>query len=188
MQRRRYMKAVITSLVVALGMVAVAIPSFAQEATITDTGSGLRPAANAGTTAAAPATVTVQRIKKSRRVAYMMAKYEWLDKVAAANPQVLEAICERPGAARLLAQHRRIAQMADTDHYLCRRITRWKGATNELIHNREAAHVINLDPEGIYYAIDRDPHVATVLASHVRFDEMMEFNPDLGRVMDVHMH
>jgi hypothetical protein len=183
MQRRRYMKAVITSLVVALGVVAIATPAMAQ-----DSGSALRPAADTGTPAAAPPTVTVQRIRKSRRMAYQMAKYEWLDKVAAANPQVLEAICERPGAARLLAQHRHIAAMADADHYLCRRITRWKYATNQLIHNPQAAHVINLDPEGIYYAIDRDPHVATVLASHVRFDEMMEFNPDLARVMDQHMH
>lgn len=191
MQRRRYSKAVITTLFVALGVVAIPSPALAEADITTDAGTALRPAAEAVTTttaAPAPHTVTVQKIRKSRRIAYMMAKYEWLDKVAAANPQVLEAICERPGAARLLAQHRHIDAMADADHYLCRRITRWKDAATQLALNPKAPHVINLDPEGIYYAIDRDPHIGTLLASHVRFDEMLEFNPDLGRVMDQHMH
>jgi hypothetical protein len=133
-------------------------------------------------------SVTAAKIRKSRRIAYTMAKYEWLDKVAASNPEVLEAICERSGAARILAQHRHLDKMADVDHYLCRRITRWKNATNQLIKNPKAAHVINLDPEGIYYAIDRDPHVGTVLSTHVRFDEMLEFDPQLGHVLDQHMH
>lgn len=199
MQRRRYNQVLITSLIAALNMVAFA-PAFAQSDTTTDNGTPLRgPAAtppSAMTTepsVAVPAdpplhSVTAQKIRKSRRLAYVMAKYHWLDKVAASNPEVLAAICERPGAARILAQHRHIDAMADVDHYLCRRITRWKGATNKLIRNPKAAHVINLDPEGIYYAIDRDPHVGTVLALHVRFDEMLEFDPQLGHVLDQHMH
>jgi hypothetical protein len=189
MQRRRYTNPVITSLIVALGMVALASPAFAQVDATLDAGSQLRPAADTGVAVStAPATVTVAKIKKSRRIAYMMAKYAWLDKVAESNPQVLEAICERPGAAKLLAQHRHIDAMADADHYLCRRLTRWKSAADQLVRNPKAPHVINLDPEGIYYAIDRDPHIGTLLASHIRFDEMLEFNPDLGRVMDQHMH
>jgi hypothetical protein len=193
MQRRRYSQILITSLITALNMVALA-PAFAQDGTSgTTTGesTSLRGPASTPSGASADSTVhsvTAAKIRKSRRIAYVMAKYEWLDKVAASNPEVLEAICERSGAARILAQHRHIDKMADADHYLCRRITRWKDATNQLIRNPKAAHVINLDPEGIYYAIDRDPHVGTVLASHVRFDEMLEFDPQLGHVLDQHMH
>jgi hypothetical protein len=182
------------ALVPAIGFAADADPDTTTGAVTPLRGPAATPATTTTTTTTAVSgdgslhTVTAHKIRKSRRIAFAMAKYEWLDKVAASNPEVLEAICERPGPARVLAQHRHLDKMADADHYLCRRITRWKDATNQLIRNPKAAHVINLDPEGIYFAIDRDPHVGTVLATHVRFDEMLEFDPQLGHVMDVHMH
>lgn len=186
MQRRRYSIGLLGSLLVALAAVATPTPALAQDST-TNTGTSLRGPAETAQNAAPP-TVTAARIRKSRRVAYMMARYEWLDKVAEANPQILAAICERSGPARILAQHRHIDKLAEADHYLCRRLTRWRAATDRLIRNPKCDRVIALDPQGIYYAIDRDPHVATVLASHVRFDEMMMSNPDLGRVIAAHSY
>jgi hypothetical protein len=186
MQRRRYSKGLLGSLLLALAAVASTIPAVAQDAT-TGGGTSLRGPSEAPTTTA-PAAVSADKIRKSRRVAYMMARYEWLDKVAEADPLIIAAICERPGPARILAQHRHIDKLAEADHYLCRRLTRWKGAAEQLVRNMKCDRVIALDPEGIYYAMDRDPHIATVLAGHVRFDEMMMTNPDLGRAIAQHSY
>lgn len=185
MQRRRYEATSLVSLVASL-MVATGLPSFADDASSNPT---LRPAAVDGSSNALADTRDLPaRIRKSYRLAYVMAKYEWLDKISAADPRVLAAICERPGPAAVLARHRHIDKLAASDHYLCRRLTRWKRATDNLVHNPKADQVINLDPQGIYFAIDRDPHVATLLASHTMFDNMVTSNPDLARAFDQHMH
>lgn len=184
MQRRRYGAVSITSLVASL-VVACNLPALADDNSDTST---LRPAAPTAVAATTAGTGDLpEKIRKSWRVAYMMARYEWLDQVAAANPRVLEAICSRPGPAKRLAKHKHLDKLADADHYLCRRITRWKSATNQLVLNPKADHVITLDPQGIYYAIDRDPHIATMLARHRSFDNMAVQNPDLVRQIDQHV-
>jgi hypothetical protein len=182
-------------------MVACTVPVSAQDATtgttIADT-TGLRPAvpvqhmvAAAPVSTAPPNTTGAidleGKIRKSGAIAAQMARYEWLDKVADANPRVLAAICQHEKSARLLAQHRHIAELAEADHYLCRRITRFKRAAVMLVENPHCDKVIALDPEGIYYAIARDPHLARTLSSHRMFDQMVDQNPDLARVIMEHM-
>ena len=127
------------------------------------------------------------KIRKDRYIAYRLAKYRWLDKAAAYNPKIIAAICAHSGPAKLLAKHPHLAAIADADHYLCRRLTRWKGATQKLIRNPGCGHVIGLDPEGIYSAIATYPQVARLLARDPQFEEMMAANPDLGRVIAQHM-
>lgn len=132
-------------------------------------------------------TPSPERIRRDKWIAYRLTKYVWLDKAAAADPRILAAICEHPGPAKKLAQHRHLAALADADHYLCRRLTRWQGATEKLIRNKECDHVIALDPEGIYFAMDRNPSVARLLARDPQFCEMIDQNPDLGRAISQHM-
>lgn len=126
-------------------------------------------------------------IRKDRGTAYRMAKDPWLYKTAAADPSILAAICEHSGAARLLAKNRHLGDLAESDHYLCRRLTQWHGATYALIKNPQADRVIVLDPEGIYRAIQRDPHVAHVLAKNIMFNQMIVENPELGKFIANHM-
>lgn len=190
MARRRRFGATHLGTLVALGMVALMSPANAQDATTgTTTGTGaLRPSApissNTVITTSGP---TAEKIRKSRRIATQMAKYEFLQQVAEANPQVLAAICMHAGPARILARHRHLDKLADADHYLCRRLTRFRRATDVLIQNPHVDRVIQLDPEGIYIAIARDPGVARILTSHRMFDEMVNQNPDLARVIAQHM-
>jgi len=134
-----------------------------------------------------PDAIPPEKIKTDIFVAYGLAKAPWLDKAAAADPSIVEAICQFPGPAKLLARHRHLAEIAEADHYLCRRLTRWKGATGVLIRNRHADQVIRLDPEGIYRAIDRDPGVASALTKHIMFNQMIVDTPDLGRVIAEHI-
>jgi hypothetical protein len=49
-------------------------------------------------------------------------------------------------------------------------------------------HVITLDPEGIYRAIRRDPHIAYVLSKNPTFADMIDANPDLGDYIAHHMY
>ncbi len=134
-----------------------------------------------------PAVASPERIKKDKWIAYRLANYVWLDRAAQADPRILAAICEHPGPAKKLAQHRHLDRLADADHYLCRRLTRWHDATQKLIRNKYCDHVIALDPEGIYFAIERDPAVARLLARDPMFNQMVDLNPDLGRVIAQHM-
>jgi hypothetical protein len=129
-----------------------------------------------------------QQIKKDRWIAYRMAHSYWLDKAAAANPRILAAICAHPGPAKALAQHRHLAELADADHYLCRRLARWPQSLQKMIRNPDCEHVIQLDPEGIYNAIDGNPQVARLLARDPMFQDMIDANPALGKVMTQHMH
>lgn len=124
---------------------------------------------------------TLDRLRKDGTVAKRMARYHWLDKIALAQPEVIEAITNHSAAARILASHPRIAEIAEADHYLCRRITKWKSAARILAANTGVRNVVTLDPEGIYRAIRRDRKVARILAKNPRFDQMIAENPDLGR-------
>lgn len=124
---------------------------------------------------------TLDRVRKDGKVAKRMARYHWLDKIALAQPEVIEAITNHRGAAKILASHPRIGEIAEADHYLCRRITKWKSAARVLAANTGVRNVITLDPEGIYRAIRRDRKVARILAKNPRFDQMIAENPDLGR-------
>ncbi len=127
------------------------------------------------------------KIKVDRLIAYRLARDPWLYKSAAADPSVLESICKYAGAAKLLAKNRHIGDLAESDHYLCRRLTRWRGATLELVKNPQADRVIALDPEGIYRAIDLHPSIAYTLAKNIMFHQMITENPDLGKFIASHM-
>ena len=128
-----------------------------------------------------------EKIRRDRWIAYRLANYRWLDRAAAYNPRIIAAITAHSGPARILAEHPHLAAIADADHYVCRRLCRWKGATQKLIRNKSALHVISLDPEGIYEAIRTKPQVARLLARDPRFADMIANNPDLGRVITDHM-
>src|SRR5215470_1313631 len=84
------------------------------------------------------------KLKRDQWTAYRLARDPWLYKTAAADPSLIEVICEHPGPAKLLAKNRHLGDVADTDHYLCRRLTQWRGATWALIKNREADRVVML--------------------------------------------
>jgi hypothetical protein len=121
------------------------------------------------------------KVRRDLLTAYRLAKDPWLDKMVMADPSLVEKICAFPGPARLVAKHRRIAQIAEADHYLCRRLTQWRGATLALTKNPNADKVIYYDPEGIYRAINRNPRYARFLARLNMFNQMVVQDPDLGR-------
>jgi hypothetical protein len=127
------------------------------------------------------------RIRKSHWLAYQLASYEWLDKVAEADPSILAAICSHPGPARVLAGNRHLNKLAAADHLLCRRICRWRRAADVLVRAPYADVVIGLDPEGFVMAMDRDPAYAKVISSHRMFYDMIDKDPDLGRQIAEHI-
>ncbi len=138
-------------------------------------------------TAVIKPAVTSARVRKDWRIAYRLASDPWLYKAAASDPAIIAAICEHPGAAKRLAKNRHIGELAECDHYLCRRLTRWSGSTWALVRNPQADKVIALDPEGIYRAIDKNPSVAHALSKNIMFNQMISENPDLGKVIAIHM-
>ncbi|MDZ4835977.1 MAG: hypothetical protein SGJ27_19530 [Candidatus Melainabacteria bacterium] len=129
----------------------------------------------------------VLRVRTDRKAAKRLAKYHWLDKAAAANPQVIEAITMYSGAAKLLAKHPRLSEIADADHYVCRRITKWKSAARVLAANGEVKEVAAFDPEGLYVAIKKDRKIVRILSRNPIFDQMIVENPDLARVISKYM-
>lgn len=130
----------------------------------------------------------VEKIRKDKWTAYKMAKVIWLDKVAQANPQIIEAICSHPGAAKILAQHRHLDKIAEADHYLCRRLCRWRGATEKLLRNKYCDKVIALDPQGMYLDLKNHPKDARLLTKSTMFNQMIDENPDLGKELSKHMY
>ena len=130
---------------------------------------------------------TAHKVKADMWIAYRMARDPWIDKACAADPRLVAAICAHPGPAKLLAKHHHVAAISEADPFFCRRLTRWKGATWALIKNRFAEKVITRDPQGIYWAIDRNPKVARVLAKNLMFNQMVVENPDLGKFVSRHM-
>jgi hypothetical protein len=127
------------------------------------------------------------RLRKDKKAAKRLAKYHWLDKVADANPQVIEAITIHKSAAKILAKHPRLSEIAEADHYVCRRITKWKPAARVLAANGEVKEVAMLDPEGIYSAIAKDKKIIRILSRNPIFDQMIVDNPDLGRIIAKYM-
>lgn len=130
---------------------------------------------------------TLGRIRSDGRLAKRLAKYHWLDKMVAANPEISEAVNNHRRAAMILAEHPRITEIAEADPYLCRRITKWKGAARRLAANPNARYVISRDPEGIYRAIRRDKKISEILSKNPVFDQMIVDNPELGRVISHYM-
>lgn len=132
-------------------------------------------------------TNTLDRIRVDGRTAKRLAKSHWLDKMVTANPELSEAITNHRRAAMILADHKRIGAIADGDPYLCRRITKWKGAARRLAANPNARNVLYRDPEGIYRAIRRDKKIIRILSKNPQIEEMIIDNPELGRVISHYM-
>lgn len=126
-------------------------------------------------------------VRSDRRTAVQLAKYHWLDKVAASDPGIVAAITTHYTAALELAKHPRIGEIAEADHYLCRRLTKWKTVARRLAKNGEADKVVALDPEGMYRAIRRDRATARRLVKNPMFDQMVYDNPDLGKLVAAYM-
>lgn len=126
-------------------------------------------------------TVSAGKIRHDKATAVRMANYRWLDKMAAADPGLVAAICTYEKAAKLLANHPHLDKIAEADHYTCRRITKWKSAARILTANPKALEVVTLDPEGIYRAIKADRTIARRLSKNFFFDQMIVQNPDLGK-------
>lgn len=116
-----------------------------------------------------------------------MASYHWLDRAAQANPQLIESITDYHSAALILVKHPRLGDIAEADHYLCRRLTRWKDVARKLAVSPQADRVIACDPEGIYRAVKNDRSVAKLLARNPMFHRMIGENPDLGRLLSTYM-
>src|SRR5689334_97956 len=68
-------------------------------------------------------SIRPNRIRRDRSAAIAMAKYHWLDRAAMSNPDLIESITDFHAAAMLLAKHPRLGEIAEADHYLCRRLT-----------------------------------------------------------------
>jgi hypothetical protein len=124
---------------------------------------------------------TLNRLRSDSTFAKRLARYGWLEKSAAANPAIIEAITNHRSAAKILARHPHIAEIAQADPYVCRRISKWPSAARILAANGNAAKAISRDPEGIYRAIRKDRRVARILAKNPMFDQMVYDNPDLGQ-------
>ena len=135
-------------------------------------------------------TVIEKNKKRERsdfRSACKMAKYHWLDKAVEADPSLVESICNHYTAARILAKHPRLGEIAKYDHYTCRRLTKWKSVARIMAKNGECEKVIAYDPEGIYLAIKRDRRLAKLISKNPMFDQMISENPDLGRLISLYM-
>lgn len=127
------------------------------------------------------------KIKRDRWIAYRLAKYNWLDKVAEADPSIIEAIASHRGPAKVLAEHRHLDRIAAADHYLCRRLTRWNGATDALIKNPHFDVVAGYDPAGIYYAMNRRPLIARRIAKVDTFNLLPDQDRGFNREMSLHI-
>ncbi len=131
--------------------------------------------------------VSAKTIRSDVSTAKKMAKYRWLDKMVAADPTLVAAICTHAASARLLAAHPHLDKIAEADHYTCRRITKWGSAAKVLAKNPKALSVVTFDPEGLYRAIKRDRSIAKKLTKNPYFDQMIVENPDLGKMLSQYM-
>jgi len=132
-------------------------------------------------------SASTRKVKTDRWTALRLANDRWFDRTALADPSIVAAVCAHSLAAQALALHPHLGNIAEADHYLCRRLTRWKKATRNLLTNPQASVVIGLDPEGIYRAIEKDPKVGRILSKNVFFDQMVADNPDLGKFIALHI-
>ncbi|HEY9712386.1 MAG TPA: hypothetical protein V6C72_02885 [Chroococcales cyanobacterium] len=129
----------------------------------------------------------ITRLRKNCGMAKRMARYHWLDKAAAANPLIVQSICNFHSAAAILAKHPRLGDIAEQDHYLCRRLTRWKDVARTLAQNPQAERVVSLDPQGTYTAVKHDKKFGKALAKNPMFDQMIDENPELAKVFAQYM-
>jgi hypothetical protein len=169
----------------------VTTPTSQATTTVTQTTSTVQ---QATTPTAQPAATTVKSKKYKRerhrwdfRTARRLAKDHWLDKAVEANPALVEGICSHYTAALILAKHPRLGEVAQWDHYTCRRLTKWKTVARILAKNGECYKVVALDPEGVYRAVRRDKMFAKLLTTNPMYDQMIYDNPDLGRLMATFM-
>ncbi len=132
-------------------------------------------------------SIRPNRVRRNRSAANAIAKYHWLDRAAQADPQLIESITDYHSAAKILVTHRRLGEIAEADHYLCRRLTRWKDVARKLAANPQADRVIGLDPEGIYRAIKNDRRLPKILARNPMYYRMIGENPDLGKILSTYM-
>lgn len=152
------------------------------------TGGALADDTTSGATTLQPQSVPrAEKIRKSSTIAGQLAKAEWLDKAAEADPAIIASICAHSSTATILARHKHLGAIAQIDPYVCRRITRWDRATEVLLRNPDLDEVVKKDPQGIYNAIIRRPSYARLIAGHEKFYTMVDNNPDLGRVISEHM-
>jgi hypothetical protein len=128
-----------------------------------------------------------ERIRKDEKLAKRLAKSHWLEKAAAEDPEIIAAITQYSGSAKILARHPRLGHIAEYDHYLCRQLTKWKGASRVLAKNPQAQGVVYYDPEGIYRAIKADKGTARRLSRNTEFAQMVIDNPDLAKVLAGYM-
>lgn len=142
---------------------------------------------NALPASASTGEITPERIKKDYWIAFRLAKYPYLDKVAEADPRIIAAICTHPFPARQLAMHRRIDKIAAADHYLCRRLTQWEGSTQKLIRNPMADVVIAYDPQGMVFAMNRKPEYARLIAKLPMFNNLADLQRGFPNEMAKHI-
>ena len=128
-----------------------------------------------------------ERIRKDEKLANRLARSHWLEKAVAEDPEIIAAITQYSGSAKILAKHPRLGHIAEYDHYLCRQLTKWKGASRALANNPQAQAVLYYDPEGIYRAIKVDRGTARRLSRNTEFAQMVIDNPDLARVLASYM-
>lgn len=175
-RRSSFLKAVL--------LIAPVLISFTLAARADDSNNQLRPGLGPNNSTK---SIRPNRIRRDRKAANAMARYHWLDRAAMANPQLIESIADFHSASMLLAQHPRLGEIAEADHYLCRRLTRWKDVARKLAVNPECDRVIARDPEGIYRAIKNDRSLARILARNPMFHRMIGENPDLGKLLSTYM-
>jgi hypothetical protein len=128
-----------------------------------------------------------EKFKKDWWIGQRLVDDVWLDRIVISDPGMVADLCNRPATAVKLAKHRHLGEIAKANHNTCRYITQWRDAARALVMNRECDIVITYDPEGIYRAIKRDPFLARMLVKHPMINEMIDDNPELGRVIARHM-
>lgn len=174
-----FVRVVVASLAIALG----------PQSAYGDTPLPLKPALPLSTsnTIDAPQMLKAERVRKDVGCAKRLAQYRWVDRMAMADPSIVAAICSYSASAKLLAKHPHIGNIAEADHYFCRRLTKWRGAARALVSNPEAYKVIARDPEGIYRAIKNDRSIAKILSKNMHYEQMIVENPELGKVLARYM-
>lgn len=128
-----------------------------------------------------------KKILLDKKSATQLASYHWLDKAALANPEIIEAITRYRHASAILAKHPRLGDIAEADHNLCHRLTKWRSVAMILSNNAQADRVISIDPNSMYDAIERYPKVIRNLAKNPSFYQILDDNPEIGRVIAKHM-
>lgn len=147
----------------------------------------LKPAIKSTGGGGQPIALSASHVRKDVGAAKKMAALRWFDKMALADPQLVESITAYSSSASILARHPHLDKIAEADPYLCRRLTRWSGAARVLAKNPKAYKVVARDPEGIYRAIKNDRSYARLLSKNPYFNQMVVENPELGRVLSRYM-